>query len=130
MFDLNTNTTQQQSKPIVNFFRYEAVLYASLGFDGEYESPKIPCPKIGLRTYNLFRETQKGYWIGYGRVRQGIMRGQARWVSKTSKKRFAYPTKEEALQNFLKRTERRVKILKYQLLTCEIAIEKAKYISV
>ena len=76
------------------FYRYEAIQYASLGIDGEYESPKIPNPKVELRTYNLYKETPKGYWIGYGNLVDAKLRGQAHWVSKTAKKRFAYPTKK------------------------------------
>jgi len=113
-----------------SFFRYEAVEYASLGINGEYEAPNVPNPKVELRTYNLFKETPKGYWIGYGSLSEGKLRGQAHWVSKTSKKRFAYPTKKEALENFIKRNERRVKILKRQVWSCEMAIMKAKSMSV
>lgn len=113
-----------------SFYRYEAVQYASLGVDGEYESPEIPNPKVELRTYNLFKETTKGYWIGYGNLCEGKLRSQGKWVSKTSVKRFAYPTKKEALENFIKRTEKRVKILKYQLWSCELSIINAKGIVV
>jgi hypothetical protein len=38
-----------------------------------------------------------------------------KWVSSTSKKRFAYPTKEEAVNAFRKRKERQVSILEERL---------------
>ena len=34
--------------------------------------------------------------------------------------------KKEALENFIKRNERRIKILKYQAWSCEIAVYEAK----
>ena len=49
-----------------------------------------------------------------------------KWVSKTSRKRFAYPTKEEALENYIKRTEKRLKILEWQVEECKIGIMLAK----
>ena len=124
---------QETQKPQLNipvvsgsFYRYEAVQYASLGIDGEYENPKIPNPKVVLREYNLWKETLKGYWIGYGDLGEDKLRSNGRWVSKTSKRRFAYPTKKEALENFIKRNERRIKILKYQVWSCELAVMTAK----
>ena len=109
------------------FYRYEAVQYAEHDMDGEYVQSAFPNPKVELREYNLFKETEKGYWIGYGKP--GGFNGPQKWVSKTSKKRFAYPTKKEALTNFIKRNERRVRILKYQLDSCETAIFRAKEIN-
>ena len=47
-------------------------------------------------------------------------------MSKTCKKRFAYPSKEEALINFIKRTERRIGILDSQLMACKISLNLAK----
>ena len=73
----------------------------------------------------MFKETPKGYWIGYGSLGQHKYNWQ-KWVSKTSKKRFAYPTEKEALTNFIKRTEKRLKILKRQTWTCKISLNLAK----
>lgn len=114
----------------MKFYRYEAVQYASLGIDGDYESSKFPNPVLELREYNLFKETPKGYWIGYGNYSVGYpignLKSNAHWVSKTAKKRYAYPTKEEALNNYIKRTERRIKILQYQIDSCKISLNLAK----
>lgn len=109
----------------MKFYRYEAVQYAELDHDGEYVSPSFPNPTIVLREYNLHKETPKGYWIGWGHSDYGLQ-SHSRWVSKTARKRFAYPTKEQALLNYVKRTERRVGILKAQLRASEVALNKAK----
>jgi hypothetical protein len=108
------------------FYRYESIEYATIGVDGEYTTSSIPNPKINLITLNLFRETPKGYWIGYGDL-NGFHSSQ-KWVSKTARKRYAYPTKEEALNNFIKRNEKRIKILSRQVSVCQIVVEEAKQI--
>ena len=131
--DEATSVSQPCTKPLVSgsFYRYEAVQYASIGYDGEYESPEFPNPKVELREFNLWKETPKGFWIGYGNANwTGKLKGYGHWVSKTAKKRFAYPTKKEALENFIKRNEKRVKILSRQVDVCQISISIAKRMSV
>src|ERR1035437_1939838 len=54
----------------MKFYRYETVQYAVIGDDGEYTDSHLPNPKLELRTYDLLRETPKGYWIG-GRLNVG-----------------------------------------------------------
>jgi len=111
----------------MKFYRYEIVEYAQKDYDGEYTNPTFPNPCLELRTYQLLRETPKGYWIGYGSFGFDGYNWK-KWVSKTSKKRFAYPTTEEALTNFIKRTEKRINILDWQLQVCKISINLAKNI--
>lgn len=101
------------------FYRYETIQYASIGYDGEYENSPFPNPRLILYTFYLHKETPKGYWIGHGA-------SESRWVSKTAKKRFAYPTKQEAINNFIKRNERRIAILNNQLTSCKMALVLAK----
>ena len=108
----------------MKFYRYEAVQYANIDHDGEYCRPSFPCPRIELREFNVHKETPKGYWIGYG-TPDGFM-GKSRWISKISgRKRYAYPTKEEAMVNYVKRTEKHIYLLRSQLETAEIALERA-----
>lgn len=63
---------------------------------------------IVLKTYEILKETPKGYWI---RVRHYWKK----WVSKDGRKRYAYPTKAEALNNFKLRKEKQKEILKSRL---------------
>lgn len=109
----------------MKFYRYEARVYAELDIDGDFVSPTLRIPKMVLTTLNLHKETPKGYWIGYGHPDNGLQ-GHSTWVSKTAVKRYAYPTKEEAMTNYIKRTERRIKILKSQLSECEYGLITAK----
>lgn len=108
------------------FYRYDSIQYATLGADGDYISRSFPNPSLILHTYHFLKETPKGYWIGYNNFIQDKLKQSAHWVSKTSIKKFAYPTKKEALESFIKRNEKRAKILSYQLETCKINISKAK----
>ena len=113
----------------MKFYRYEAVEYAEHDYDGELCSPIFPNPKVELKDFHLIKETTKGYWIGYLNT-YGIRLGSwQKWVSKTSKKRFAYPTKKEALVNYIKRTEKRLKILERQIDFCKISLDRANSLS-
>jgi len=60
------------------------------------------------------KETPKGYWIGDWLFKK--------WIPKDSKKRFAYPTKEEALNNFIIRTKKYIEIIKSRLDDSKYAI--------
>ena len=104
----------------VQFYRYECQEYASHDYNGELIASPHPNPKLELRTYDLLKETEKGYWIGY----QGF--SLKKWIPKKSKRRYAYPTKEEALTNFITRTKRRVNILQRQIECCQISISLAE----
>lgn len=109
----------------MKFYRYSAIQYASLDMDGEFVPSKFPNPTIVLSELNLYKETPKGYWIGFGQYAPHKLKSNATWVSKTSKKRYAYPTKEEALNNFIKRTQTRLSILIHQVEYCKVALSKA-----
>ena len=66
--------------------------------------------KVCLEEYEVERETPCGYWI----------RGERKWVPKDGKKRYAYPTKEEALESFRARKRRQIGILRKQLANAEV----------
>ncbi len=68
-------------------------------------------PIIHLEKFPITRETAKGFWI--------IVFTEDVWVSSKARKRYAYPTKEEAFLNFQKRTKRCILILKSQLRRAE-----------
>ena len=64
--------------------------------------------EVFLRKFNLVKETPKGYWI---RQRSSFFNHEQRWISKTAKKRLAYPTELEAITSFIKRREAWIRIL-------------------
>lgn len=71
--------------------------------------------------YRILRRTPKGVWIE--------MSGfpfTDKFVLLYGRKRFAYPTKEEALTSFIARKRRQIGICKYQLEVAERAMEIAK----
>jgi len=105
----------------MEFYRYDIRRYSTSADD--YDNSHT-ITDLNLTVYLLHKETPKGYWIGYGAL--NTWHGESKWVSKTSKKRFAYPTKAEALNSFIKRTEKRVKILEDQVGICNIGLAKAK----
>lgn len=91
----------------MKFYRYNDTLCANVGV------------RIYLYEFNMIQETPKGYWIGYYNKKE-------KWVSKTAKKRYAYPTKEEALASFKARKERQIEILEHQLNRAKTALSKAE----
>ena len=71
--------------------------------------------EINLRTFKMIKETPKGYWIAHHWDVEGMDSKLKRWVSKDSRKRFAYPDKKLAMMNYIRRTEKYISILKTKL---------------
>ena len=65
-----------------------------------------------LRRFKVIKETPCGYWVEVDMFERPSGR---RWTSKHSVSRFAYPSKEEALDNFIARKRRQIKILEGNL---------------
>lgn len=62
--------------------------------------------RISLSKYRIRERTPKGVWIGSYKKR---------WVNLEAKKRFAYETPEQAMENFIARTKRCVLLMEWQL---------------
>lgn len=67
--------------------------------------------RITLETFEVVRETPKGCYIS--------VYGEEKFVRNDAKKRYAYPTVEEAMANFRARTARCITILRAQLRQAE-----------
>lgn len=78
---------------------------------------------ISLEVFYLISETPKGFWIAYEWDNSSEYK---RWIPKTSKKRFAYPTIKEALESFKARKLSQEKILTRQLNNCKKCLERIK----
>jgi hypothetical protein len=109
---------------MVEFYRYDAQKYTLSDSPDTIFGLSI-FPSIKLSVFVGVKETEKGYWIkDKGLVdMSGI---KPRWISKTSRKRFAYPTKEEALNSFVIRTHRRVSILEEEFDFAKTALRLGK----
>jgi len=106
----------------MKFYRYVIRRYASMHSEESF----INNTKLKLEEYDLVKETPKGYWIGMYFNPYYDEPFWKKWIPKKSKKRFAYPTKEEALENYIKRTEKRLKILNAQIWDCKEGLNLAK----
>jgi hypothetical protein len=106
----------------VKFYRYEDRL---LNWDYNLDIPTVQINEI---TFRLVRKTPKGYWIIENSLRLNhlvIAEELTHWVSKTAKKRYAYPTRKKAMENFKTRKGRQIKILKNKLAQAEEALRKS-----
>ena len=100
----------------MKFYRYDMITTTSMsnGYDDGYygNNLSLQLRSIGhtdlyFDTYVLHKETPKGYWIKLGGdPNHPSLSGKPLWISKTSVKRYAYPTKKEALFAFIKRKKR------------------------
>ncbi len=110
----------------MEFYRYVIKQISGGGYEDDHSGyVKFPSnTELKLETYNLHKETLKGYWIGFGEIDK--LHSKPIWISKTSRKRFAYPTKKEALNNLIKRTEIRIGYLSGEINMCKNGLNLAK----
>ena len=85
--------------------------------------------QVALQTLYLIKETPKGYWISENAFYQekyklSSIYDKPKWVSKTAKKRYAYPTKLEALNSYKWRKKRQVEYASYTIGRAEQVIEQ------
>lgn len=81
---------------VKTLYRYEAVRY-SFVIDAEMEVFGVSKARLELHEYVVVAETPKGYWITFASG------SKDKWVSKTSRKRFAHTTKDEARESYRRR---------------------------
>ena len=72
--------------------------------------------------YKIQKHTDKGFWID-------LYWNKKRWVSNSGRKRFAYPTKELALESFIKRTTKALTYSKANVKKAEGFLKAAKKLS-
>lgn len=70
--------------------------------------------------YPIISHTKSCVWVEY--------LGDKKLVSMHTRKRFAYPTKQEALLSFIARTERHIMLSGYNLSCARAALAEAKVI--
>jgi len=116
----NENRTVMENE-IKVLYRYEKACFAEQ-IEGDYMGNDTNNVSVELYEYPVHSETPKGYWI--------LWRGgkAKKWTSKTAKTRFAYPTKKQAIHNYIRRTKSSIGHYKHQIRYSELAIEKANII--
>ena len=94
--------------------------------------------RVSLAKYKTVKEMPCGYWFIRDYDYDRYMRAQdeedkllpsyikVRWVSKTARKRYCYPTQEEALVNLIKRKQRQIFLLELQLTNAKQALKTAE----
>lgn len=80
--------------------------------------------RVRERHFKMIKGTPCGYWI-----RLFHSSDDKKWVSKTAKKRFAYPSREDAITSFKARKKRQVKILEEQLSRAKRALALSESLS-
>jgi hypothetical protein len=95
-------------------YRYEDYK-ESCGYDDEWGCGYSI--KVRLVRLYITKRTKKGVWIE-GR----------RFVLLSGRKRYAFPTQQEALDSFIARKKRQILLLTNQLRDAEIALSMAVYI--
>lgn len=99
----------------MKLYRYEDHMYSEVSIDPEgSESYYSIGPKVELSTYEVVRETPCGYWIRSGNS-GAFIHGPERWINKTTRKRYALPSKKEAMESFLHRKSKQISIISHQL---------------
>jgi len=96
----------------MKFYRYD-IQYSEVHLD------------VIVSTFKLVKETPCGYWICQDTYYFSL---EKRWISKTSRKRYAYPTKKEALNSFIIRKQRQIKHCTRDLGNAKQALNIAKQI--
>ena len=89
-----------------------------------YYEDYYPASQLIYYVYSVIKETPKGVWVklkGY----EDCAYQRKRFILNTSRKKYAYPSKIEAVDNFIKRKERQIKILTVKLSEAEDLIELA-----
>jgi hypothetical protein len=71
-----------------------------------------------MESFPVERHTPKGVWLRVW--------GHEKWVSATAKKRYAYPTQEEARESFIARKKRQILILSNQLIEAKKMLQMAE----
>lgn len=111
------------------WYRFESHRYANLIGEDEFSSSL----RLDENRFRVLKVTPKGVWLApdygrndvFGRSKLDFSAFK-RFVLLTAQKRFAQPTKEEALLSFLARKSRQLSILRNQVKDAETAQRMAQ----
>lgn len=98
------------------FYRYQDTAY-SLGTTELGDPVPGYNLQVDLHTYPVVKHTPKGTWIEHCFGRKFVLRG--------ARRKYAHPTKEEALESFRARKRSQIRILRNKLERAERALRIA-----
>ena len=101
------------------YYRYDL---ESTFFDDFNLSSKDDDFKLVCRKFRVIKNTPKGCWVD----KSQYVSFHKRFILNSSKKKYCYPTQEQALDAYIFRKERQISILIEQKLTAEIGLRLAK----
>ncbi|NTU49360.1 MAG: hypothetical protein HGA87_00435 [Desulfobulbaceae bacterium] len=90
----------------------------------EEDAEDVDHVRLLLSRFSLVKETPCGYWVDP--MVGSYARKKVRWVSKTARKRYAYPTKAEALDALIARKRRQKAIIYWQNEIADATIAMAE----
>ena len=86
---------------------------------------------VRAEQFYVVKETPQGYWVrsqyspswmDFEQLRKAKC---VRWVSKSSVKRYCYPTIEQAVQNFTRRKKRQESFVRLKLEELELVVKES-----
>lgn len=90
---------------------------------------------VKLETFEVVKETPQGYWVNsqynptWLSAEELRKRKYLKWVSKTSTKRYCYPTMEQAVNSFKRRKVVQASKLRFQLQQVDAVIDRFDHLS-
>jgi len=103
----------------MKFYRYKI----GVSFESWDEFEEFPKVCIKLHEFDSVKETTCGHWIN-----TLSKNSYNKWISKTSKRKWAYPNKIDALENFRRRTMKWKRISSRNAINCEIALGQVPFL--
>lgn len=109
------------------YYRYEDRMYAGCTLtEWGSEHYYTVGPELKLLTFRVIKHTPQGAWIEPWFGEMFTLRGEKRWVSNYARKRYALPTKQEALHSFCCRKQRQISIYEARADTAKRALRLAE----
>lgn len=84
-------------------------------------------PKICCEEFEVVKPTPRGYWFEHKEFR--ALFPERKWTSSNAMRRYAYPTKKEAMINYIARKFAQIRIYKGRLAMAAQALVKAQAIA-
>jgi len=113
---------------MTTWYRYNDVAY-STGYDEYRDCSSGTRIEVELTEYEVLRYTPKGAWINASPYRSATsfkhMKDE-KFVLLSARKRFAHPTKEEAMTSFIARKKAQIRIYKARVKHAEEALKRAE----